>query len=172
MTTQAGKAVDAQRILLLLIGFETARALLVGPFLELFALSLVLQQWHCVPTRSADPSDIDGNDGSNAGFWLHCHRLEQWSKLDVGWYNRTSIPVNTNNLGRTLEGTEHENDSAILTQMSDRFDTAAREIYVSYRARIENPKRTQPLRRAIDVSTGIERRRGNEEHGLSRDELS
>ena len=79
---------------------------------------------------------------------------------------RLATAIEPKNQRVSLESTEHQTDSAVLAQMSMRFDPAAAQIDIGHTARVEAGKTRITLGRKVDMSIGRQGRRCNEEHLL------
>ena len=78
-------------------------------------------------------------------------------------------PVEAHDPWRAREGTEHDDDPAVLPEMSNRLDTASRLVEEGDRALIENSELVAvALGRAVHRALLIERRRRHEEDRLAR----
>src|SRR5947209_7742557 len=76
--------------------------------------------------------------------------------------------MNAKNPRRPLEGTEHEDDAAIVPQMRDGLDAAAGEIEIGNGQWIDDVQRVEPLGRAVHMPT-VARSCGCEEEMLALD---
>ncbi|HXR54839.1 MAG TPA: hypothetical protein VN793_07305 [Acidimicrobiales bacterium] len=99
---------------------------------------------------------------------------EAFQQLVEPWVpdgNHLAGPVEAHDPGRAGEGTEHQDDAAVLTQVRDRLGAASGEVQIGGPMVVQD--REGPLialGRAVDVAVGVKRRRGHEEHRLGLDE--
>src|SRR5208282_956215 len=85
-------------------------------------------------------------------------------------FDDAAMAVQTENIRRTLEGTEHKNNSSIFFQVSDGLDATSVEIDVGDRGWAEDAKCVQTFRGQVHMTAGIERRGGDEKYVLRCDE--
>jgi hypothetical protein len=74
---------------------------------------------------------------------------------------------------RPLEGAEHHDDTAVLAHVGDRLGAAAVRVQVRHGVVVEHAQAAdRSLRRHVDVSVLVERRRAHEEQRLPRDPVA
>src|SRR5258708_25184819 len=158
LLAQSRQPVDTLPVLFLPVSLQTFRPSVPSPSLQLCPLTFVLEKRNTVPAGILDASDLDNNNRAHAID--RSERTCQRSKLVLLGFNHAAVPVQTIDIGRSLEGAEHQNDSAILLQVGDGLHSAAVEIELSHPGRAENTKRVEPLGREIDVPVRIQGGRG------------
>jgi len=79
--------------------------------------------------------------------------------------------METHNNGRSIKSAEHQNDPAILFEVSDRFNAAPDQIEICDGCGTEDSKGIEALGREIEVSSRIERSRRYKEDVLSQNEF-
>src|SRR5580704_297822 len=164
----ARKAVDTLFVLLLTVMSQAFRPLLAGPGVELFTLALVFETRNAVAARIGDARQV--HDDDRAGVIANWEVFRKGRKLGVVRFDDASAAVQAENIRRTLECAEHQNDSPILFQMSDGLHSIAVEINVGDGGWIEDAKCIQPFRRQVYMAGGIQRGRGHEKDILLFDE--
>src|SRR5262249_57267099 len=74
-----------------------------------------------------------------------------------------TLTVEAKNEGRSFEGTEHDGDTAVLSEMSDGLGSAAREVLISDGMGIKDGACILALGRYINVATLLQMSRSNEQ---------
>lgn len=153
---QTTKPVNAPHVLLVLIRFQTFRALLLSPSEKLAALAFIFQQWNSIPAGHRHSLEIHYDDRPGAGVRGETGR--QISKARTMRFEHASTAVQSDDVGRTLEGTEHQHNPPVLFCVRDCLYTAADQVKVGDCPGIENAERVEALWREIDVPVGCGRR--------------
>ena len=137
---------------------------------QVVAAALELHDRDPVAARVRDPLDVDHDHRTGSRLGREAPEELVESRLAEG--DHLPGAEQPDDAGRPGEGAEHDHDAAVLLEVGDRLDPAAREVQVRDPAPAEN--RQGPvvaLRRAVDVPGRVEWRGPHEEHRLGLDEF-
>src|SRR5580700_7538118 len=125
------------------------------PRVELGTLTFVFKFWDAVAARVGDAREFNYDD--RARVLVVGKRVGERRKVGLVRLDHAAVAVKPKNVGRTLKGAEHKNDSAVFFQVSDGLDSAAVEVDIGDFRWRENAKCVESLGRKVDVACGIER---------------
>src|ERR1700751_4776119 len=87
------------------------------------------------------------------------------------FFDDFTTSVKSHDHGCSRKGAHHDNDSAIFTDMSNGFNSAADQVQINQGFAVQDTDRVTILGRAIDMALWIKRSRGHEKDRLRVDPL-
>ncbi len=124
-----------------------------------------------VAARVGDPAHLDPDHGARADDGPGAEPGRQLCETLLVPRHHRPAPMQADDTGRAGEGTEHQDDAAVLSQVGDGLYAAAGAIEVGHLGGAEHGELTVvALRRAVHMALGAERRRGDEEDRLGLEE--
>lgn len=155
-TTNSRQPIDTLPVLFRTIRLQSLWPAMARPCLKLRTLSFISEERNSVAARICHSRDLYHHD--RPGILASREFSRKGGEFRFMRFDYTAVPIQTKNVGRSLERTEHQDNSAIFFKMSDGLHSAAVEIHKSYGGGAKNAKCVQPLRRKVDVPACIERR--------------
>src|SRR5581483_8383769 len=114
-----------------------------GPRRHLLTVSFESEQRNSVAARVADPSDVDSDHRADAQRWHGRKALKQVCEPRTARLDHRGAAMQPNDVRRTLERAEHDDDSSILAYVRDGLDAAADKIDIGHGSGAEHRKRVQ-----------------------------
>src|SRR5579864_4385967 len=102
----------------------------------LIAYALIFHEWDSEPARIGNPGQFHNNDGPRALILgeLRC----QLGKLCRVWFHHPALPMQPDDIRWPVEGAEHQDNPAVLLQVSNSLHSAAGHVQIGDSPRSED----------------------------------
>ena len=140
------------------------RALFASPFVEPVARAFVFVVGDGEAAGAGDAGDMDVDEGAGAG--IRRELFGEFGEAGVGFGDDFAAAVEADDLGRAIEGAEHDDDAAVFLKVCGSFGAAAGIILVDDFHGAEDAEGIAAFGGEVDVGIGGEGRGADEEHFL------
>jgi hypothetical protein len=139
----------------------------VRPFVEDVAIAFEVEVGDGVSAGAGDAGDLDVDEGAGAGVWREL--LGEFGEPGVGFSDEGAAAVEADDLGRAIEGAEHDDDAAVFLEVRGGFGAAAGVILIDGFHGAEDAEGIAAFGGEVDVGIGGKGRGADEEDFLLRD---
>ena len=166
---EAWNAINAPAILFPSVFLESRGPQFLRPRGKLAALPFVFKKWNAESARIGDARNFYQND--RPGAVMRGESARQRRKFGMTQLDYRAPAIQAQNFRRPLKIAEHQDDPAVFFEMGDRLNPATGQVQIGDGRRAKDSQSIEPLRRNVDMTLGIERRRPYEEKRLSFDKF-
>ncbi len=146
---QPGQAVQTAAIFSRAIVGHLFRTFASRMFEKRFSLGAEFIKRNPETAGIGDAPDIDPDDGANIDIIIEMGI--EIVEIPVVRFDHLALAVNAQDIGRPVEGAEHDDDPPVFFEMSDRFHPAAGEVEIGHGAGVDDLEGLfDPLRRAVE----------------------